>query len=163
MKNIKAPGEMLKAHAHKHSSHKKKNWIAGAIKKPGALRHSLGVKAGHKIPAGKLATAASKGGKMGQRARLAETLKGFKHKGKEMGHMHKHAMKMLQHVAKHAMHAIDGLHKEHAKHMDHMMKGHAHKESDMKNSSDGFTPTTDRHTANANKKHAHKHYKKHAK
>ena len=55
-----------------------KNWIAGAIKKPGALRSSLGVKAGEKIPAGKLAAAAKKPGKMGQRARLAQTLKGLK-------------------------------------------------------------------------------------
>lgn len=49
-------------------------WIQKAIKKPGALRKSLGVKKGEKIPAGKLAAAAKKGGKMGQRARLAETL-----------------------------------------------------------------------------------------
>jgi hypothetical protein len=55
-----------------------KNWIAGAIKKPGALRKSMGVKEGEKIPAGKLAVAAKKPGKMGQRARLAQTLKGFK-------------------------------------------------------------------------------------
>jgi len=53
----------------------KKNWIAGAIKKPGALRKSLGVKKGAKIPAKKLAKAAKKGGKMGARARLAQTLK----------------------------------------------------------------------------------------
>ena len=56
---------------------KGKNWIAGAIKKPGALRQSLGVKKGEKIPAKKLASAAKKPGKMGQRARLAQTLKGF--------------------------------------------------------------------------------------
>jgi len=49
-------------------------WISGAIKKPGALRSSLGVKKGQKIPAGKLAAAAKKPGKMGQRARLAQTL-----------------------------------------------------------------------------------------
>ena len=52
-----------------------KNWIASAIKHPGALRKSLGVKASEKIPAGKLAKAAEKGGKTGQRARLAQTLK----------------------------------------------------------------------------------------
>jgi len=51
-----------------------KNWIKGAIKKPGALRASLGVKAGHKIPAKTLATAAKKPGTMGKRARLAQTL-----------------------------------------------------------------------------------------
>ena len=56
----------------------KKNWIAGAIKKPGALRKELGVKKGEKIPAKKLAAAAKKPGKEGQRARLAETLRGFK-------------------------------------------------------------------------------------
>jgi hypothetical protein len=55
-----------------------KNWIAGAIKKPGALRKSMGVKEGEKIPAKKLAAAAKAPGKMGQRARLAQTLKGFK-------------------------------------------------------------------------------------
>ena len=55
-----------------------KNWIAGAIKKPGALRKALGAKAGEPIPAKKLASAAKKPGKMGQRARLAQTLKGMK-------------------------------------------------------------------------------------
>ena len=54
------------------------NWIAGAIKKPGALRKALGTKEGQPIPAKKLAAAAKKPGKMGQRARLAQTLKGFK-------------------------------------------------------------------------------------
>jgi hypothetical protein len=55
-----------------------KNWIAGAIKKPGALRKELGVKAGEKIPAKKLNAAAKKPGIEGKRARLAKTLKGFK-------------------------------------------------------------------------------------
>lgn len=50
-------------------------WIQKAIKKPGALRSSLGVKEGQKIPAGKLAAAAKKSGVMGKRARLAQTLK----------------------------------------------------------------------------------------
>ena len=57
------------------------NWIKSAIKKPGSLRSALKVKAGTKIPAKKLATAAKKPGKIGQRARLAVTLKSFK-KGK---------------------------------------------------------------------------------
>ncbi len=52
-----------------------KNWIKDAIKKPGALRKELGVKKGKKIPAKKLNAAAKKGGKLGQRARLAKTLK----------------------------------------------------------------------------------------
>ena len=55
----------------------KKNWIAGAIKKPGALRKELGVKKGEKIPAKKLAKAAKAPGVEGKRARLAETLRGF--------------------------------------------------------------------------------------
>lgn len=57
-----------------------KNWIAGAIKKKGALHQQMGVPAGKKIPAKKLAAAAKKGGTLGKRARLAETLKGFKKK-----------------------------------------------------------------------------------
>lgn len=56
-------------------------WIQSAIKKPGALRSALKVKAGTKIPAKKLAAAAKKPGKLGQRARFAMTLKSFK-KGK---------------------------------------------------------------------------------
>lgn len=53
-------------------------WIQKAIKKPGALRKSLGVKAGEKIPATKLAKAVKAPGTLGKRARLAETLKGLK-------------------------------------------------------------------------------------
>lgn len=53
-------------------------WIQGAVKKPGALRKELDVKKGEKIPAKKLATAAKKGGKEGDRARLAETFKKMK-------------------------------------------------------------------------------------
>lgn len=54
------------------------NWIDKAIKKPGALHKSLGVPMGKKIPTGKLNAAAKKPGVVGQRARLAKTLKGFK-------------------------------------------------------------------------------------
>jgi hypothetical protein len=54
-------------------------WIGKAIKHPGALHAQLGVPAGKKIPAGKLAKAAS--GSMGplaaKRANLAKTLKKF--------------------------------------------------------------------------------------
>jgi len=53
-------------------------WIQNAIKKPGALRSALGAKKGKPIPSAKLAKAAKAPGKMGQRARLAETLKGLK-------------------------------------------------------------------------------------
>jgi hypothetical protein len=52
----------------------KKNWIAGATKNKGGLHRSLGVPAGKKIPAGKIASAAKKGGKVGRQAQLAQTL-----------------------------------------------------------------------------------------
>ena len=55
-----------------------KNWIKGAIKKPGALRKELGVKKGEKIPKKKLEKAAKAKGKLGERARLAETLAGLR-------------------------------------------------------------------------------------
>ena len=45
------------------------------MKKPGALHKEMRVPEGKKIPAKKLAKAATKGGKLGKRARLAETLK----------------------------------------------------------------------------------------
>ena len=50
-------------------------WIQKAIKKPGALRESMGVEKGETTPAAKLAAAAKKPGKVGQRARLAQTLR----------------------------------------------------------------------------------------
>lgn len=56
----------------------KKQWIQKAISKPGALKKALHVPDGEKIPAKKLAAAAKKGGKMGQRARLAKTLRKLK-------------------------------------------------------------------------------------
>jgi len=49
------------------------------IKHPGALHSELGIAAGKKIPEKTLAKAAKSGGKLGKRARLAETMKGFKH------------------------------------------------------------------------------------
>lgn len=52
----------------------KKLDISKAIKKPGALRAQLGVAEGKKIPAGKLAKAAKAPGRLGQRARFAQTL-----------------------------------------------------------------------------------------
>ena len=61
---------------------KRKNWIAEATKNKGALRKALGVKAGEKIPAGKLKAAAKKPGKMGKRARLAQTLGKLRKRGK---------------------------------------------------------------------------------
>lgn len=51
------------------------DWIAGAIKKPGSLHKELGVPMGQKIPAKKLKKAEKAGGKEGERARFAVTLK----------------------------------------------------------------------------------------
>lgn len=53
-------------------------WIKSAIRHPGALHKELGIAEGKKIPAKTLARAAKAGGKLGQRARLAETLKSFR-------------------------------------------------------------------------------------
>ena len=61
---------------------KGKLWIAGAIKHPGILHKELGVAEGKTIPAKKLHAAEKKGGVIGKRAHLAETLKSF-HKGKK--------------------------------------------------------------------------------
>lgn len=57
---------------------KKRLNIKAAIKRPGQLHRDLGVPEGQKIPPGKIAAAAKAGGKLGQRARFAQTLKGFK-------------------------------------------------------------------------------------
>jgi len=58
-------------------------WIQKAIRHPGALHRQLNVPAGQKIPKKKLAAAAGKGGKLGRRARLAQTLSGFHPKVKK--------------------------------------------------------------------------------
>ena len=52
-----------------------KTWIESAIKKPGALHSQLGISRDKKIPEKALESASHKGGKLGQRARLAMTLK----------------------------------------------------------------------------------------
>lgn len=51
-----------------------KNWIAGAVRHPGALHRQLGVPQGKRIPAKLLSEAAGSGGTLGRRARLAQTL-----------------------------------------------------------------------------------------
>ena len=58
----------------------KQKWIQKAIHpgKKGALKKALDVPAGQKIPSKKLTMAAKKGGKLGQRARLAMTLRKLK-------------------------------------------------------------------------------------
>lgn len=55
-----------------------KKWIQGAISHPGALHEELGVPKGKKIPESKLKKATHAKGKLGERARLAETLKALK-------------------------------------------------------------------------------------
>lgn len=62
-------------HTPAHRKRNKKLNIKKAIKKPGALRESLGIKKGKTIPAKTLAKAAKAKGKLGQRARFAQTLK----------------------------------------------------------------------------------------
>ena len=59
---------------------KKKLNIKKAIKKPGALRKSLGIKKGKTIPKSVLNKAAKAPGKLGQRARFAKTLKKLRSK-----------------------------------------------------------------------------------
>lgn len=118
----KEPSVFKKTHKKTH----KKNWIAGAIKHPGALKRSLGVKEGNKIPATKLHAAAKKGGVTGQRARLAETLKSFhktEHHKMHVHHlkMHKHHMKMAEH---HKHDAV--MHKHHKTMAEHHHKSAMH-------------------------------------
>lgn len=54
------------------------NWISRAIKRPGQLHRDLGVPQGQRIPESKLRAAMRRKGKVGQRARLAETLRSFR-------------------------------------------------------------------------------------
>lgn len=85
MRASRGMGDMNKSKMPKGSkgatAYAKGNWIKKAIKKPGALHEQLGVPKGEKIPAKKIAKAAKAPGKLGQRARFAQVLKGFK-KGK---------------------------------------------------------------------------------
>lgn len=61
---------------------KKKDWIAGAVKHPGALRKTLKVKAGEEIPEAKLKKAEhSKNPLTRKRAALAQTFRNMKKKG----------------------------------------------------------------------------------
>lgn len=57
------------------------NWMAGAVKRPGALRKKLGAKDGEPIPAKKLKAATmSKDPLTRRQARLAVIFKGIKRK-----------------------------------------------------------------------------------
>ena len=55
----------------------KKNWIAGAIKHPGALREKLHVPEGKNIPAKKLVVKSSDSPTTKRQKNLAKTLRGF--------------------------------------------------------------------------------------
>ena len=62
---------------------KRKNWIQGAIKRPGALRKKLKVPPGKKITAAQLRKASrSKNPRTRRQANLAKTLKSFRKKRK---------------------------------------------------------------------------------
>jgi hypothetical protein len=74
MRGCRGMGVMKKSKMPKGMAKGGKLDISKAIKKPGSLRKSLGVKKGEKIPAKQLAKAAKAPGKMGQRARFAQTL-----------------------------------------------------------------------------------------
>lgn len=67
------------------ASKKPEKWIGamngGKGPKKGALHEALGVPKGDKIPKGKIEQAASKGGKVGKEARLAETFAEMRKKG----------------------------------------------------------------------------------
>lgn len=52
-----------------------KNWIKGAIGRPGALHDALGIPQGQKIPEDRLNAAAKQKGRVGAEARLAKTLR----------------------------------------------------------------------------------------
>ena len=55
-----------------------KNFIAQAIKRPGALRKALHIQEGKDIPLNKLKAAAEAPGRLGRQARLAMTLRKMK-------------------------------------------------------------------------------------
>jgi len=57
-----------------------KNWIAGAVKHPGALHKMLGIPEGKSIPQARLESAAKEPGVLGKRARFALNVRGKKSK-----------------------------------------------------------------------------------
>jgi hypothetical protein len=74
-KSKKAANKANKEIGAKSGKLKEEKWIQKAIKHKGALHKQLHVPADEPIPAEKLNAAAEKGDKLGQRARLAKTLK----------------------------------------------------------------------------------------
>jgi hypothetical protein len=57
-----------------------KKFIAGAIKRPGALHRALGVPQGKRIPLGEIEKASHAPGRLGREARFAQTLASFNKK-----------------------------------------------------------------------------------
>lgn len=98
------------------------NFIKGAIKHPGALHRELGVPEGQKIPESKIKEAAKKGGKLGQRARFAETLEKLRPKGNHM--TKKHEKHEGRNEAKH--HEHEKRHHEPRRHHEKQDHPHAH-------------------------------------
>lgn len=91
---------------------KGEKWIQKAIKHPGALHKALHVPEEEKIPAKKLEKAAGKPGKLGKRARLAQTLRGLK---EEQEHRHNY---MFFGNLRTIKHAIDDMLKMNEKDVD---------------------------------------------
>lgn len=73
-KKMKELSDTKEPEAFKKGGMVQKKWIGEAIKKPGALRKSMGVKSGSTIPKKALQKATKAPGITGQRARLAVTL-----------------------------------------------------------------------------------------
>lgn len=115
----KMEGKMDGQAVHALMKRKPAHWIQGAIKKPGALHKELGIKMGNKIPEKTFAHAAHEGGKLGRRARLAETLKGM-HKtkkkasskyptpGMQEGDIEKKASKRMKHMKRKGTIGMEG-------------------------------------------------------
>lgn len=68
---------MARTRQHRNQAASNQKWIQSAINpnKTGQLHRDLGVPLDQKIPTKKLDAAAKKGGKVGQRARLAKSLR----------------------------------------------------------------------------------------
>jgi hypothetical protein len=81
---LRAPSARRAKKASKPRAKRSRKWIQKAIKpsKKGALHKALHVPAGKKIPLKTLRAAARKKGVTGKRARLALTMRGFKHSKK---------------------------------------------------------------------------------
>jgi hypothetical protein len=80
--SLRAKAATIALKGRKSSARKspEKDWIGGAIKNPGALHRDLGVPEGKKIPVDLIEKAAKRKDKVGSRARLALTLRGFNKK-----------------------------------------------------------------------------------